>query len=477
MNWTTTFERFIPSDPARLLPPTIFTWAARLSTWMDHLIVAAALIALLYHLRWLLTWQKALNNNQMWGFVTIKEGEKWNVCLPTGQLQTVTGPQVVRVWGATLLQLEEFSAIHAQYLVVQYVDGRSEIIPGPAQVHMDRSIHKDVKVKNAINLTDSEVLVVYRDENVLASGIEKEAPGKSGGKTSDQRVSRHIIKGPCLHVPKNATEWTHEFSWHGSVSNDTKSMGRKVKGAVRMTKLRVCPEQTYYDVEAVRTKDDALVSVKVMIFYRLKDIDVLLKETHDPMADFINSVTSDVIEFVAGKSFEEFKAAADQLNNLSVYQQLTSRAKAIGFEVAKVVFRGYGAPERLQKMHDDAIEKRTKLALERENEDQEQQLLDLKLDRDEDRLRKRRQMESETKEHERKLQRAAHEATQKEVQEDRQAQLEHLNNMKSTLGISHLELATYLLASQQGPPSKVVQIIGNDGGSSSRGSFVIQDTA
>merc|ERR1712072_396501 len=151
-------------------------------------------------------------------------------------------------------------------------------------------------------------------------------------------------------------------------------------------------------------KDDGLVTVKVMIFYRLKDIDTLLTETHDPIADFINSVTSDVIEFVSGKSFEEFKAASDRLNDLSVYQQLTSRARGIGFEVTKVVFRGYGAPQRLQKMHDDAIERRTKLALERENEEQEQQLQDLKLDRENDRLRKRRQMEAATKEHERRLQ-------------------------------------------------------------------------
>merc|ERR1712139_47904 len=107
--------------------------------------------------------------------------------------------------------------------------------------------------------------------------------------------------------------------------------------------------------------------------------DTMLKETHDPIADFINSVTSDVIEFVSSSSFEEFKAASDQLNDLNVYRQLTSRAKGIGFEVTKVVFRGYGAPPRLQKMHDDAIERRTKLVSERENEDQEQKMLDMKL--------------------------------------------------------------------------------------------------
>jgi len=250
-----------------------------------------------------------------------------------------------------------------------------------------------------------------------------------------------------------------------------------VKGALKFTKLRVCPEQTYFDVEGVRTKDDALVTVKVMIFYRLKDIDLMLKETHDPIVDFINSVSSDVIEFVAGKSFEDFKASTDQLNNLSAYPQLTSRANGIGFDVTKVVFRGYGAPQRLQKMHDDAIERRTKLALERENENQEQELQDMKLVHEEERLRKRRQMEMETKEHELKIQKAAHEVKQQEQLEDREAQLQHLKNLKNALELSGDQVAQYLLASEQGPPGKLVQILGKGGAGSSGSSFIIQDTA
>merc|ERR1712039_1010997 len=114
--------------------------------------------------------------------------------------------------------------------------------------------------------------------------------------------------------------------------------------------------------------------------------------THDPTADFINSVTSDVIEFVASRSFEEFKAVTDNLNDLSSYPQLTSRARGIGFEVTKVVFRGYGAPQRLQRMHDDAIERRTQLALERENVEKEQKMQDMKQAREEERLRKRHKM-------------------------------------------------------------------------------------
>merc|ERR1711977_602669 len=102
-----------------------------------------------------------------------------------------------------------------------------------------------------------------------------------------------------MGVPRNASEWIHEFSWHGSISNDPDHNGRKVKGAIKFTKLRVCPDQTYFDVENVRTKDDALVSVKVMIFYYLKDIETMLQKTHDPIADFINAISSDAIEFVA----------------------------------------------------------------------------------------------------------------------------------------------------------------------------------
>merc|ERR1711939_44676 len=165
--------------------------------------------------------------------------------------------------------------------------------------------------------------------------------------------------------------------------------------------------------------DDALVTVKPMIFFRLDDIDLMLRETHDPMADFINAVSSDVIEFVAGNSFEEFKQATNQLNELEVYKQLALRAKAIGFEVTKVVFRGYFAPLRLQKMHDDAIERRTKLALERETENQEQQLLDMKLDREEEREKRKRQMETDAKAHEREIQKLAHQAEQAEKQVER----------------------------------------------------------
>jgi hypothetical protein len=424
--------------------------------------VLAAVVAALYRYRTVLfTVQPPMGKTPMWGYVSIPQGEKWNVYKTDGRIHTVSGPTVIRTWGTSLEKLQQFSATSAQYLCVLFADGRTQLVPGPISIHMDRSIHKEIQVKDAVNMTDGEVLVVYRDREAASTAAE----GSSRG-----AVSRHVVRGPCLYVPKNASEWTHQFSWHGSLSNDPDHNGRKVKGAMKFTKLRVCPEQSYFDVEGVRTRDDALVTVKVMIFYRLQDIDTMLRETHDPTADFMNSVSSDVVEFVAGKSFEEFKGATDQLNDLGLYQQLTNRAKGIGFEVTKVVFRGYGAPQRLQKMHDDAIERRTKLALDRENEEQEQRLQDMKLEREEARLRKRRQMEWETKAHERELQRAAHEQRQAEQLKERQARLEDLVSMKASLDLSGEQLAAYLLASEQGPPAKLVQVIGKDSGCRDSGS-------
>ena len=63
-------------------------------------------------------------------------------------------------------------------------------------------------------------------------------------------------------------------------------------------------------------------------------------------------------------SYTEFIERSAELNDLSNYPLLMDRCKMIGYEVSKVVFRGYYASEQLQRMHDGAIEARVKLKLE-----------------------------------------------------------------------------------------------------------------
>lgn len=420
--------------------------------------------------------RKPTSREVTWGKIAIPEGERWSMLMSDGRARTLEGPVVVHCWGETMFCLERFSASHSEYVWVQFLDGRTEIKPGPSAVFKDPAVHQKVQVLPGTKLGDNEVLVVYRP--TAAKEERSDVPG------SEKVVSRHLVKGPCLYVPSTATEWHHEFSWTGSFSNAPDGEGKKIRGAAKFKTLQICPRQTYFDVDNVRTRDDALVTVKVMIFYRMVDIEVMLKETHDPPGDFVNALSSDVIEWASSKSFEEFKKSTEQLNDLSVYKQLTGGATRIGFDVTKVVFRGYGAPARLQKMHDDAIERRTKLTIDKESEEQEQSVQDMKLEREEQRIRRRRQIEVEGKthelemkravkthelelqrsaqSHELEMQRAKHEAKQREQTEDRRAHLEHLASLKRELGLSGDKLAEYMLAEKQGPPSKVIQFAGMD---------------
>ena len=65
-------------------------------------------------------------------------------------------------------------------------------------------------------------------------------------------------------------EWTHEFSWHGA---DPADKARNVKDALKFSLLRVIPDCFYYNVKEVRTRDDTLITVKLMIFHQVHIIE------------------------------------------------------------------------------------------------------------------------------------------------------------------------------------------------------------
>jgi hypothetical protein len=99
----------------------------------------------------------------------------------------------------------------------------------------------------------------------------------------DLSSTRQIIKGPTLYAPK-PNEWIHEFTWHGE---DGEHKTHIIPGAKNFQKLRLIPDQFYYNITDVRTSDDALIVVKLMIFYELINVEIMLNNTHDPIADFV----------------------------------------------------------------------------------------------------------------------------------------------------------------------------------------------
>jgi hypothetical protein len=223
---------------------------------------------------------------------TVRQGERVAVWDNQGRINHVDGPRRLVLFRKTVERLPLFSAGADEYLMIEFKDGHKDHIRGPASVWKDPVEHESVTIKKALTLDSNEAIVVYHRNN--------------------GDVERRVEFGPALFIPQE-DEWLHEFSWHGA---DPKRRHSKIPHALRFKKLRVIPDQTYHLVNDVRTADDALLTIKLMIFFELDDIETMLQQTHDPIADFINAVTADVIEFVGARTFEEFKEVTDRLNEL-----------------------------------------------------------------------------------------------------------------------------------------------------------------
>lgn len=301
-------------------------------------------------------------------FYTVNEGERVRVIEKDGRAAIVEGPRRFWVGSRTIEPMVQYIAHPGEFLIVRFRDGRQEHHAGPASVWFDPKDHLTIDKEESLPIAAKEAVVVY-------------ARGDDGA------VARRVVHGPAMFVPAPG-EWLHTFSWHGSRGGS--SGYQKVPNALVFQKLWFLPDQMYHDVHDVRTADDAVLTIRLMLFFELVDLQRMLETTHDPIGDFVNAATSDVIDFTGKHDFESFKQHTEKLNDLGAYGQLTARAEQCGYRINKVVYRGYGAPESLQRMHDEAIESRTRLQLERATQEQEQDLEDFKLGREQARAARQR---------------------------------------------------------------------------------------
>ena len=377
--------------------------------------------------------------------MTVRQGQRVAVWNKKGQVRLVDGPRRMFLFRETVESLPMFSAEASQYLAIRFRDGHAEHVAGPASVWLDPVQHEKITVEDSLAVNAHEAVVVYRRDN--------------------GQVHRRVVHGPAIFVPTEK-EWLHEFSWHGA---DPRNPRRKVPHGLRFTKLWTIPDQMYFDVPEVRTADDALLVVELVIFFELADIEKMLDQTHDPVGDFVNAVSADVIDFVGRRSFDRFKVETEHLNDLATYGNLTARAARIGYKINKVVYRGYLAGDKLQAMHDEAIQARTKLKLEAETEAQAQELADLRLAREAVRAAEQRKLQQEQAEHKIRLERLAHDEklrARREEQDQRAAgrrqtnaiELEHDKAMDAqrvellrAMQAMQVDLTKYLVAQYQNP--------------------------
>ncbi|MEO1480892.1 MAG: hypothetical protein AAFU77_02220 [Myxococcota bacterium] len=340
-------------------------------------------------------------------YTTIDDGTRALRISRGGKTDIIIGPARVWAWGYRFRFLQQFVAHPGEFLIVRMRNGVQEHVPGPAELWFDPRVHLSVEKEESLPIDTNEAVVAYT-------------------KADDGKLERRVLHGPTMFVPQPG-EWLHTFSWHGSQQAQDGGY-RKVPHGLVFQKLWLLPDQLYHDVEDVRTSDGAVLTIKLMIFFELEDIDRMLDATHDPIGDFVNAASSDVVDFVGRHDFNGFKQRSDRLNELETYAQLAQRASQTGYRISKIVYRGYRAPENIQQMHDAAIESRTRLALERETEQQAQELEDYKLERRLTRDGKEREQELERARQEREQ--ASEQARMNREHREADVQLEVANQRR-----------------------------------------------
>ena len=264
-----------------------------------------------------------------------------------------------------------------EYIVVKYLDGTLEYVDGPAEVIFNPLKHEKITVEEPIRINKNEAIIVCE-----------------GGKVYS------LIQGPVHYIPKPNT-WIHEFVWSGHDEDKYKETGYYMKKSygLRFKKLQMTPTQMYYDQPNNRTLDDALVVTKFMIFFEIKDIHEMLKNTNDPIANIINSMSSDITKFVSSRTFDLFKNEAHFLNDFDQFPVLLENAEKIGIRITKIAFKGYDISSAVQKMYNDAIEIRTKFELDKEKKEKDQYMINYVLEEEHKRALRQQELETDNMKH------------------------------------------------------------------------------
>jgi len=367
------------------------------------------------------------------GWRTVMDSEMAAVTNMYGECELVQGPQSKFIFRKNFEPLERITAHPGEYVIIEYKNGEKEHVPGPTSVFFDPVKHNKISLGKSVIINTGQAIVIY-------------------GKDEKGNVTTEVAHGPSVRVLKS-NEWLHQFYW--KVPDQT-NPSIATKQLIKFVKLRTIPDQFYFNVAEVRTSDDAVLTVKLMIFYHLKDVNKMLHATHDPAAEFINGATADVIDFASCRTFEEFKRDSEQLNRIETFHQLNSRIPSLGYEVTKVIYRGYDASLALQHMHEKAIETRTQIRLKTESEKQEQELENYRLQCKQQRTTQELELERQKVEHTRAMseithndllrkQKAEHEESIRQKQVTAQLEYNALQR-KQELEIGHKEKTNKIAA-------------------------------
>lgn len=316
--------------------------------------------------------------------VTVPSGRTALVLTGWGRERTVHGPRTVGRWGSTIRMFRHHVVPTGDKVVVWDQHGEETSYEGPAAVN----VHPDGDIffcPRKVLDADQKVLVIDKDghEQVLSGPcVLHEGPRdqirefrlvrlatNEAACVVRQDGTREIVLGsvqPRLFL--DPREKLQGFVLTGG--GDADGLGKQ-PGALRFEMLRLQPTQAYFAFP-VRTADNAVLILKLMVFMEVKRPDLFVLRD-DPFAVMFNFIMAEATALVGSLSFDAFKQqpgsrlqehfAAAASNGKPVLHFLQDE---YGLDVSNVVMRGWMAEDRqVQKILDQAAAAQTQRDVER----------------------------------------------------------------------------------------------------------------
>lgn len=216
------------------------------------------------------------------------------------------------------------------------------------------NVHPEWKLKmfDRVRISEREVIVVVWDD-----GKEKII------KWSDE--SEYLLNP--------AEESLKQFYWTWSWENWP--TWEKVANAIVFNKLRLDDSQTYFSFK-VRTKDNVVINLDLMLFYKISNIENIIKNTHDPLCEFYNKIQSEVLEEISKKTFDEFKEDTnEQISGIEFLKQ--DSFESIWLKVSKVSLKEWSPVENnVQRVLEESAMVQSQKTLDKSEHERKMALLD-----------------------------------------------------------------------------------------------------
>ena len=374
------------------------------------------------------------------GWLTVDCGQCAVVSDKSGNTLVYKGPARPFVWFGRVHFCAAHSANERQYLLVHYVDGSTQHIRGPKRLHIIPSLISSIVVKDAIEVSFGQAIVVYTRDNSLPSSksanpIVKELDHVA----TTEPMSRNIHCGPLLFFPK-VNQTLHQFSWHGETAAAHPSQTRVLANMKKFTHMSLLQEQMYYNVRDVSTSCDSSLTIKLMIVYTVKNVSKMLDNTNDPVGEICNALCADIIEWSAKRTYETVLQEAGRLSNMEIYSRLTATSNKIGFEINHIQYRGYKGEPNVARAN--VLKRRLDLKLRKEEAEEKERMQTFKLEQEIERVR--RQEEKANAQAEARIERKKREQNSEleHCKNMHAEEIEHYNKLK-TMGV---DLTKFLVA-------------------------------